>query len=368
LELLVKQSSEVPRFVRADAAKVRQVLINLVGNAIKYTDRGSVTLRLGARPTDAPDRLRLDIEVVDTGIGISGEDQARIFEPFVQVGTDAGQHGTGLGLAITRKYLELMGGHIGVESTPGSGSTFRVELPVGVPQDSELVETAIDRGRVVGLAPDQPACRILVVEDRMENWLLLRRLLEEAGFEVRVASTGAAGIESFVAWRPHLIFMDVRMPVMDGLEATRRIRALEGGREAKIVALSASVFKEDRENVLAVGMDDFISKPFRGGEIFECLTRQLGVRLRYEESRAPSETMASASLPQGASEGLPTALRRELAEAVVSLDTARISELITRVSALDPTLGTVLSQHAEELRYTRILRAIEPAESREAGA
>ncbi len=358
LQLLLDQSSEFPRFVRADAAKLRQVLINLVGNAVKYTDRGSVTLRLNVRPGPGAGRLILSLEVADTGIGIGALDQPRIFDPFVQVGEATAQHGTGLGLAITRKYLELMGGKIDVESTPGTGSTFRVELPVGRPDESELVETAIDRGRVLGLAPDQPDYRVLIVEDKMENWLLLRRLLEGAGFHVRVASTGAAGIESFVAWRPQLVFMDVRMPVMDGMEATRRIRALEGGREVKIVALSASVFKDDRENVMAVGMDDFISKPYRASEIFDCLTRQLGVRLRYDESGALDTKAPPAPRPE-TSAALPAELRKELTEAVVALDTARIAELIGRVAELNPTLGSVLAQHADDLGYTRILRALE---------
>jgi signal transduction histidine kinase/ActR/RegA family two-component response regulator len=288
LQLVLDQSSAFPRFVRTDGTKLRQVLINLVGNAIKYTERGSVTVRLNAGSAAPDARLPLLVEVEDTGAGISAEDQARIFDPFVQVGAATQQTGTGLGLAITRKYVELLGGRIGVESTPGRGSTFRVEVPVAPVADSDLSAAAIARGRVLSLEPGQPEHRILVVEDQMENWLLLQRLLEGVGFQVRVAENGAAGVEVFQAWRPDFIWMDVRMPVMDGLEATRRIRALEGGREVKIVALTASVFGEERANVLGAGMTDFIRKPYRAEEIFDCLARHLGVRFVYDEMPSAS--------------------------------------------------------------------------------
>jgi signal transduction histidine kinase/DNA-binding NarL/FixJ family response regulator len=357
LQLLLDQSSEFPRFVRADGAKLRQVLINLVGNAVKYTEEGGVTMRLNAHPADVPERLLLIVEVEDTGVGIVAEDQARIFDPFVQVGSLSLQKGTGLGLAIARTYLESMGGRIGVESTPGKGSIFRVEVPVERVKESEVSAAEIEMGRIVGLAPGQPEYRILIVEDQMENWLLLQRLLEGVGFQVRVAENGAAGVEMFQEWRPHLIWMDIRMPVMDGLEATRRIRALNGGREVKIAALTASVFKEERDSVMAAGMDDFVRKPYRPNELFDCLVRQLGVRFVYEESTVATTAPAAALRPEALAT-LPQVLREELTDALVSLDVTRIGEIIRRVSELDPALGDTLAQHARQLGYTAILRAL----------
>jgi signal transduction histidine kinase/DNA-binding NarL/FixJ family response regulator len=358
LQLLLDQSSAFPRFVRADGAKLRQILINLVGNAVKFTERGGVTLRLNARPSDVPERLLLIVEVEDSGAGIVTADQQRIFDPFIRVGNLTLQKGTGLGLAIARTYVELMGGRISVESTPGKGSIFRVEVPVERAEESEVSAAEIGQGRIVGLAPGQPEYRILIVEDQMENWLLLRRLMEGVGFQVRVAEDGAAGVEMFQEWRPHFIWMDIRMPVMDGLEATRRIRTLDGGREVKIAALTASVFKEERDNVMTAGMDDFIRKPYRTEEIFGCLARQLEVRFVYEESTVAATAPTVALRPE-ALVALPQELRRDLTDALVSLDVARIGETIRRVSELDTALGDTLAQHAGQLGYTAILQALQ---------
>ena len=358
LRLVLDQSSDFPRFVRTDGAKLRQTLINLVGNAIKFTAQGNVILRLHVSPTDIPQRRMLIIEVEDSGIGIAAEDQEHIFNPFFQAGNLTFQKGTGLGLTITRKYVELMGGRICVESTPGTGSIFRVETPVERIEESEVEAVEIKRKQVVGLAPGQPECRLLIVEDQMENWLLLQRMLEAVGLTVRVARNGLEGVEMFQAWRPHLILMDIRMPVMDGLEATQRIRGLDGGREVKIVALTASVFQEERDNVMAAGMDDFIRKPYRPEEIFACLTRHLGLRFVDAEAAAASAATPMAALGAEALAGLPDELRGELTTALVSLEATRIAALIRRVAELNPALGDALADHADHLNYTAMLRAL----------
>lgn len=300
----------------------------------------------------------LIVEVEDSGIGIAAEDQERIFTPFVRVEALASHRGTGLGLAIARADVELMGGRIGVESTPGKGSIFRVEIPVEQASESDVAAVEGRQRRVVGLQPGQPEYRLLIVEDQMENWLLLQRLLEAVGFQVRVAEDGAAGVEVFQEWRPHLIWMDIRMPIMDGLEATRRIRALGGGGKVKIVALTASAFKEDRDNVLAAGMDGLVRKPYRPHELFDCLERQLGVRFVYENATVAAAP--TAVLRPDALAALPQELREDLTEAVVSLDVARIGETIRRVSELDPALSDTLAQHAGQFGYSTILRALQP--------
>ncbi|MFZ4478425.1 MAG: GAF domain-containing protein [Rhodoferax sp.] len=280
LELTLTQSSRVPRFVSTDASKLRQTLINLIGNAIKFTEQGAVALRVKAVPGEGSQQL-LVFEVEDSGIGISAGDQAKIFQPFVQIGGKTPQ-GTGLGLAITQNYVRLMGGRISLHSTPGKGSVFRVELPVDCVESVEPEAAKPRQGRIVGLAPGQNDCRILIVEDQIENSMLLGELLDLPGLQLRVARNGQEGVEMFAQWQPHLIWMDIRMPVLDGIQATGQIRALAGGKEVKIVAVTASVLQEDQDSIAAAGMDGIVHKPYQFKEIYDTLTRLTGVRLLRE--------------------------------------------------------------------------------------
>ncbi len=357
LSLRLEQSSALPRLIRGDETKLRQALVNLVGNAIKFTEQGAVILRLGTTPE--PRGLRLSIEVEDSGIGIAVEDQVRIFDPFAQVEKTGAQRGTGLGLAITRQFVELMGGRIGVTSQPGRGSRFRIELPVEPTAESETPAGAFDPGEVLALEPGQPDYRVLIVEDQAENAQMLGRLLEGVGFQVRTAENGARGVELFQRWRPHFIWMDRRLPEMDGLEATRRIRDLEGGREVRIVALTASVFVEQHQEMLAAGMDDVVHKPFRPAAIFDCLTRHLGARYLYQARAAPSAVMET-TVDQVDLTVLPEALRRDLADALVTLNTERIDQLIGRVAEQDAALGQLLRRYADNYDYAPIMKALAP--------
>lgn len=360
LPLFLSISPNVPAFVRSDPGKLRQVLVNLIGNAIKYTERGSVTVRVDCKPTDQSRSMLLIVEVEDTGIGIAPEDQTRIFDAFVQVGTTSNGQGTGLGLTICRTFLEMMRGSICVKSTPGKGSVFTAQWPVEPAEESEQVGEMDDQ--VVGLMAGQPAQRILIVEDRKENWLLLQRLLEDAGFQVQVAETGSLAIEMFQTWKPHLILMDLRLPGMGGFETTRKIRELDGGAEVKIVAISASAFAGDLEKVLAAGLDDFVGKPCRRTEILDCMSRHLGVR--YLRRRAPQASAVSTSLVPESMERLPEALRCELSGKLVRLDPGPIIEVIERVSEHDPRLASLLRDHAKRFSYTEILNALEQSNGR----
>ena len=366
LVLTLEMAADLPRFVKTDEAKLRQVALNLLGNAIKFTQQGRVTLRAGSRPTNEPARVMLVIEIEDTGPGIAAADQRRIFEPFVQLGHKSDPQGTGLGLTLTRQFVELLGGALHVESTVGQGSKFRVEAPVARAEALTLPQGEAGEMRMAHLAPGQPAPRILIVEDQAENWMLLRQLLEQAGFQVRVAENGAEGVEAFQAWRPHFIWMDWRMPVMDGLAATQRIRTLEGGRDVKIVALSASVFQEDREQVLAAGVDDFVFKPIQFKQIYDCMAQHLGVRFISDESPFAAAAPAG-ELDRAALAALPAALRTELADVLVSLDAEPIGGSIRRVAALNPALGEVLEHYAGQFQYTRILHALQACGDRTAG-
>jgi signal transduction histidine kinase/CheY-like chemotaxis protein len=363
LQLTLEMAEEVPCVIKTDESKLRQVVLNLVGNAVKFTSQGGVGLRLTTRPLGESHRVTLVIEVEDTGGGIAAEDQQRIFEPFTQLGKKSGQKGTGLGLTITRQFVELMGGVIHVESELGAGSKFHVEVPVEPAEASMVGPAGARETRVARLAPGQPEYRILIVEDQAENWQLLKQLLEQAGFQVRVAENGAEGVETFQSWRPHFIWMDWRMPVMDGLEATRRIRALDGGRDVKIVALSASVLKEDREQVLTAGADDFVPKPIQFSRIYDCMAKHLEVRFISDELLTPVAIEPYSTLDREALAALPLSLRTELADALVSLDAERIGGLIHRVAELSPGLEGLLEHHVGQFQYTVILQALQSCRS-----
>jgi CheY-like chemotaxis protein len=340
------------------------VLLNLLGNAVKFTERGRVILRVAAKPVDAGQRLLLIFEVQDTGIGIVPEDQVRIFTPFIQVGKAATQSGTGLGLGITRQFVQIMGGTIHLDSAPGKGSLFRVEVPVGRVEESELMTAPDDRRQVIRLETGQTEYRILIVEDKRENWLLLQRLLLDAGFEVEVAEDGAQGVEMYKAWRPHLICMDLRLPLMGGIEAARQIRGLDGGLQVKIVAITASAFAHQREEVLAAGLDDFVRKPFRREEIFDCLARQLGVRYLVRANSRTFPADPPAALQSEALAVLPMQLREELVDALIHLDPGPIARVIDRVLEQNTQLGAILADRAKRFAYTEILNALQACNGR----
>ena len=356
LQLLLDQSSEFPRYIFGDEARLRQILINLISNAVKFTLQGGVTIRLGTKQNKISHLL---IEVEDSGPGISAENQQRLFQPFVQLGKQIGDNkGTGLGLAITQQFVQLMGGAIGVESTPGKGSLFRVELPLIEVKEADIAKPKEVRGDVVGLAPGQPEYRILIVEDQLENQLLLANLMRPLGFQVKTAENGEQGVQFFQSWHPHLIWMDRRMPVMEGMEATKAIRKLPGGKEVKIVAVTASAFMEQRDEMLKAGMDDFVRKPYRFDEIYACLTRHLGVQYIYAETQNAEVNAPPAALTAAMLAVLPAELRSELRSAVESLEEDRIHAAIQQVETYDSNLHKSLSYLAGNFDYPSILKAL----------
>jgi len=304
----------LPPAVQGDAAKLRQVLINLLGNAVKFTRSGSVILRAHARDG------RIRFEVVDTGHGISEHELELLFQPFVQ--TEAGRvtrEGTGLGLAITQRLVELMGGKVTVASALGAGSTFAFDLAL---PPCAPVPVEAGTSPVVALAPGQEPPRIAVVDDAPENRALLARLLESVGIVVRTAENGEQAIALWREWRPALVFMDVRMPVLDGREATRRIRAEErasGLRPVAIIALTASVFESEGDVLRNDGMDEVIHKPYREESIFASISTHLGTRFRHEEAAAdpanpppPPRTAAGARVLVTDDDPIGRAVVREL--------------------------------------------------------
>ncbi|WNV05774.1 MASE3 domain-containing protein [Candidatus Methylospira mobilis] len=353
LLLLLDQSSEFPRYIKGDETRLRQVLVNLVGNALKFTTHGGVTIRLGVKQNA---KRHLLIEVEDTGIGINPEDQKRLFEPFVQLAKAGEQKGTGLGLVISRQFIQLMGGTMAVESAKGKGSLFRVELPVELADMADVLKGE-KQGEVIGLAPGQPRYRILITENQYENQLLLSRLMTCVDQDVKIAENGEQCVKIFQEWHPDLIWMDRRMPVMDGMEATRRIRQLPGGGEVKIVAVTASAFKDQQQEMLDAGMNEFVRKPYRFEEIYDSLARQLDVKYRYAADAWHDR--ASVELTSAMLLALPAALRKELKSALESLDRDRISAAIRQVCEIDSKSGGILFLLTENFDYPAILNALD---------
>lgn len=282
LLLLLDLGEQVPRYVYADENKLRQILINLISNAIKFTTKGHITLKIHSIVNwKTKGTQRVSFHVIDTGAGIKKEDKPYLFEPFTQtVSRKDFQEGTGLGLPISQHFVQLMGGYIEVSTREGQGSMFHFTLSMQLVNKTDVINKQQPR-RVIGVVESQPVYRILIVEDMWDNRQLLKHLLNMQGLEVREATDGQEGIDIWQAWKPHIIFMDIRMPVMDGYEATRQIKAQPDGASTIIIALTAGAFEEERAVVLSAGCNDFIRKPFREEDIFEALHTHLGIQFIY---------------------------------------------------------------------------------------
>jgi signal transduction histidine kinase/CheY-like chemotaxis protein len=286
LQMLFEFSPELPRYLYADAGKLRQVLINLLSNAIKFTSEGGVTLRVKHIPL-SPHQVQLYFEIEDTGEGISAAELPLLFQAFAQTASGRkSQQGTGLGLNITREFIHLMGGEINVKSELGLGTLFSFSVNCDLATaDSLRVQK---QRRVVGIAEGQRGQhRLLVVDDKWENRRLLVELLERHGFQVREATNGQEAVELWESWQPHLIWMDMRMPILDGYAATRHIRAATPPAGAPspvyIVAVTASAFDHERALVMEAGCDDFMRKPIQASQIYKALSKHLGIEFMYAE-------------------------------------------------------------------------------------
>ncbi len=350
LSLEVEYSSTLPAIISADQRKLRQVLINLISNAIKFTQTGGVTVRLDYTSGC------LTVEVEDTGPGIAEDEIQQIFEPFVQ--TTMGQRsvqGTGLGLPISRQFVELMGGELTVRSTPGQGSRFRFAIPVAVvsPLEAQFLQP---QPQVVRLAPGQRQYRILVVDDRMENRWLLTQMLENVGFLVREAENGQEALDIWEAWDPHLIWMDMRMPVLNGYEATKQIKKQLKGQATVIIALTASAFDEEKAVVLSVGCDDFVRKPFRREVIFSKMAEYLGVEYEYEKLAPPVLPESEQPLPPLDLSVMPLTWVMQLQEAAEHLDHNRVDQLIQQIPESEALLAAELQTLASTFRYDILVR------------
>ena len=358
-DLLFKVSglNDLPRNIIGDEMKLRIVLMNLIGNAVKFTQKGSISIRFSIKKQSDSEQLMI-IEVEDTGEGIAAEELGNLFKYFEQ--TESGKKsksGTGLGLAISQDYVKLMGGEIFVTSHVGIGSIFRfgIKFTAG---SQETLRTESQPQHVVGIAQGQKIPRILVAEDSQENRFLLVKLLKSVGLEVSEVVNGQEAVEFFEEWHPDLIFMDIRMPVMDGLEATRLIKANQAGGTSKIVALSAHVLEDEREEIRLAGCDDFVGKPFRFDQIFSVMANQIGLNYVYKDeqvNKLPSYSDNTQEFYNKQIETLPSHLIVDLQEAILTLDTNQISGVIEKITQLNRELGQSFRILASTMDYTRLL-------------
>jgi signal transduction histidine kinase/DNA-binding NarL/FixJ family response regulator len=384
LQLLFERTANVPQYVRTDEVKLRQVLINLLNNALKFTQEGGVSVRVGIANSQSlianskqktlnneqlaisNEQLAITFEVEDTGPGIAPDELDSLFEAFVQTqtGKDA-QEGTGLGLPISRSFAQLMGGEMTVSSQVGRGTLFKFDIKVSV-VDALDIESQQPARRVIALEPNQHPLRILIVDDKPTNRQLLIKLLNPLGFKLKEACNGKEAIEVWESFEPHLIWMDMRMPVMDGYEATKQIKATLKGQATSIVALTASVLEEERVVVLSTGCDDFLRKPFREADIFAVMHKHLGVRYIYEDltqvDGLKTQDTGTNTLSAAAFNALPSPWIANLKQALLNVDLDLIAAIIEQIQVQDVALAKALTSCIEHFDYDKILQLISEIE------
>ena len=373
LVLEVVRPPVLPQIILSDRLKLRQILINLLSNAVKFTTSGRITLCvevLARTNLEATSEAQLfTFSVTDTGVGIAPADQTRLFEAFVQTESGLSSHqGTGLGLAISAEYAHLLEGELTVDSAVGEGSTFSLSLSaVPVNAAVEVAELDLRDRQVIGLVPGQAASKILVVDDLSFNCKLLCQLLTNVGFDVRTAENGQAAIAQWQTWQPHLIWMDMRMPKMGGLEATERIKALEQrspDRRTVILALTASAFEESRAAAIASGCDDFVSKPIQPAKIFEKIAQHLNVQYIYSDmDEAASELSADEPVTPALLAETTGDWRYALTQAVLDLDDEAILRLTDDLPKAQGAIALAVRKCVEELSYKKLLQVLQETEA-----
>ncbi|MEC4894988.1 MAG: GAF domain-containing protein [Oscillatoria sp. PMC 1051.18] len=407
LKLTFTKNFDVPSYIKTDESKLRQVLINLIGNAIKFTESGSVTLKVEKLPVRSQNsencqnstnnqQLKLLFSVIDTGLGIAEQELEQLFKPFTQTATGlkSGQ-GTGLGLPISQKFVQLMGGEILVKSQVGRGSTFNFQIRAKEIRESKDCQVNQLPKKVIALAPNQPKYRILVAEDKPSNRLILVKLLSSLGFSIEVAKNGQEAIQLWSSWQPDLILMDIKMPVMNGYDAMKQIRSYEEAANQKkketeyqlstegkaltilslpiknrvaIIAITANAFEEDRQKLLSDGCDDFIRKPYKEEELLSKIAKHLPVEYIYEKTNAEEqETLPNNSKENNCEFDLDaTALRVMPDEWIASLEKAAaqgsdilIFKLMEEIPEDYAELANALSELVDNFQFEQVLKLTE---------
>jgi signal transduction histidine kinase/CheY-like chemotaxis protein len=358
LQLEVVYKTPIPECIITDGKKIRQIILNYVTNAIKYSNQGTIRIMVSLKPR------YLFIRVSDEGVGISREDIKVIFKPFSQVGTASSATGTGLGLAITKQISEAMGGKVSVVSRKEVGSTFGVQIPYEVCQEEHQLQqygSSNNTKVVLGLAPHSRRLKVMIVEDKENNILLLEKTLSVLNFEIKVARNGLEAVEMFTGYQPDLIFMDQRMPKMGGVEATQAIRQLEGGEHVIIIALTASASMIDKDKIVESKVDDLIIKPYKINEIYQVIEKYFDTKYIYEsQDEVPiQENPFSYKQLKEELSTLDDDLLQELYDRAILLNDDDMQGVMKKIELQNATLHTLLTRLIKEIKYPEILKAID---------
>lgn len=369
IQLNLQIAPNLPQYITTDVNKLRQVLMNLLSNAIKFTKQGKVILRAAAA-NNHKNPLTLHFEVEDTGIGIAPEEITTIFDAFVQ-----SQHsrsfsqqgitteGTGLGLSISHQFVQLMNGHLSVTSKLNQGSIFYLDIPIQLAAAYEVTSVSLNR-QVIGLKPNHPSYRILIVDDRLENRQLLKRILEHLKLEIREAKNGEEAIQQWQQWQPHLIWMDIRMPGINGYEATEHIRSLPGGEIPIIIALTAQANGNNRALALNAGCNDYVIKPFQQEELFAKMELYLKLHYIYadEEHQQPIgsniQNEQSITLTPENLSVMPSSWTAELYQATLCCDEEEVLQLIDQIPPSQTLLSSGLKSLVRNYQFQIILQLL----------
>ncbi|MEI6061614.1 MAG: PAS domain S-box protein [Bacteroidota bacterium] len=364
LRFISEMAVDMQRFVFVDESKLRQIFVNLIGNALKFTEEGGIAVRTRIDYIDA-DTSRLIVEVQDSGPGIAEHELGTLFKQFEQTSSGINNgSGTGLGLALSRELALLMGGDISVTSEPGKGSVFTFHVLVKA-ADSASVDSDMPK-RVKGILNEGKTYRILVVDDKAENLEVVVTLLRLVGFETNEAVNGEDAIAKFEDWNPDLILMDMRMPVMDGYEATRRIKLSRKGMLVPVVALTASTFEDELKKIELFGLQGYIRKPFREDELFATIGNILGITFSYEDEIIVSTTthpLDSESMDKYI-EKLSYGLLLKMQNALAVADLDLLIELIQDVEQENPELAMQLTNLARNYDYELLQQIINKKEKK----
>ncbi|MEM8719840.1 MAG: DUF3365 domain-containing protein, partial [Cyanobacteria bacterium P01_G01_bin.39] len=366
LQLVIDCAATVPNYIRTDESKLRQVLINLIGNAIKFTDSGRVTLRVSQKDYRAASQdsleCNLKFEVEDTGAGIAPEEISKIFQAFGQSQTGRkSKQGTGLGLPISQKFVELMGGQLTVSSEVGRGSVFSFDIIASLSHKSQV--KSVSSQSVIALANNSFKPRILIVDDVWQSRLFVLKLLSQVGFEVQEAENGKQALNLATTWQPHLILMDMRMPVMNGYESTKKIRLAEQNSEfasTKIIALTASAFASKQAQTIAAGCDDYLRKPFKENQLFAIIQKHLAVKYIYQQldtdhAFTKQETGEILPLTSDALNVMPEPWLQEFKLAAAELNDARLENLIQQIPIEHNSLAQSLIDLVHNFQFEKLI-------------